>query len=121
MNVSVLISTSLAATAFYLAAALLLVRAVSAWRRRIPPRLESGRPLPAGLADDPLALGARFRPLLVDYIVGDDWRVAAVIGAALLASWGLIEAGIPAWWLLPLAVVASAAQSLHRAVRRERG
>jgi hypothetical protein len=49
MNVSVLISTSLAATAFYLAAALLLVRAVSAWRRRIPPRLESGRPLPAGL------------------------------------------------------------------------
>ena len=35
--------------AFYLAAALLLVRAVSAWRRRIPPRLESGRPLPAGL------------------------------------------------------------------------
>jgi hypothetical protein len=56
----------------------------------------------------------------VDYIVGDDWRVAALIGAALLASWGLVEAGIPAWWLLPLAVVASAAQSLHRAVRRER-
>ena len=36
--------------AFYLAAALLLVRAVSSWRRRIPPRLESGQPAPAGAA-----------------------------------------------------------------------
>jgi hypothetical protein len=57
---------------------------------------------------------------LVDYIVGDDWTVAAVIGVALLATWGLVQAGIPAWWLLPVAVVAAAAESLHRAVRRER-
>jgi uncharacterized membrane protein len=33
----------------YVAAALLLVRAVSAWRRRIPPRLETGQPAPAGV------------------------------------------------------------------------
>jgi Ca2+/H+ antiporter, TMEM165/GDT1 family len=33
--------------AFYVAAALLLVRAVSAWRRRIPPRIETGQPVPA--------------------------------------------------------------------------
>jgi hypothetical protein len=56
----------------------------------------------------------------VDYIVGDDWTVAAVIGVALLATWGLVQAGIHAWWLLPVAVVAAAAESLHRAVRRER-
>jgi hypothetical protein len=36
--------------AFYLAAALLLVRAVSSWRRRIPPRVETGQPAPAGAA-----------------------------------------------------------------------
>jgi hypothetical protein len=56
----------------------------------------------------------------VDYIVGDDWTVAAVIGVALLATWGLVQAGIPAWWLLPVAVVAAVAESLHMAVRRER-
>ena len=36
--------------AFYVAAALLLVRAVSSWRRRIPPRVETGQPAPAGAA-----------------------------------------------------------------------
>lgn len=56
----------------------------------------------------------------VDYVVGDDWTVAAVIGAALLATWGLVQVGISAWWLLPLAVVTAAAQSLRRAVRGER-
>jgi Ca2+/H+ antiporter, TMEM165/GDT1 family len=35
--------------AFYVAAALLLVRAVSSWRRRIPPPLETGQPAPAGV------------------------------------------------------------------------
>ena len=56
----------------------------------------------------------------VDYVLGDDWTVAAAIGVALFATWGLVGAGMPAWWPLPLAVVASAAQSLYRAVRRER-
>jgi hypothetical protein len=56
----------------------------------------------------------------VDYIVGDDWTVAAVIGLALLATWGLVRAGVPAWWLLPLAVLAATAASLYRAVLRER-
>ena len=114
-------STFLAATAFYLAAALLLVRAVSAGGAGPPAPGE--RPAAAGGAG-PMILWRWARAFVlfrVDYIVGDDWKVAAVIGAALLASWGLVEAGIPAWWLPPLAVVASAAQSLHRAVRRERG
>ena len=56
----------------------------------------------------------------VDNKVGDDRNVAPGIGGALLATWGLVQAGIPAWWLLPVAVVAAAAESLHRAVRRER-
>jgi hypothetical protein len=56
----------------------------------------------------------------VDYIFGDDWTVAAVIGVALLATWGLVKADVPAWWLLPLAVLAATVRSLHAAVMRER-
>jgi hypothetical protein len=56
----------------------------------------------------------------VDYVVGDDWTVAAVIGLALLATWGLVRADVPAWWLLPLVVLGATAGSLYRAVLRER-
>jgi hypothetical protein len=56
----------------------------------------------------------------IDYIVGDDWTVAAVIGAGLVATWGLVRAGLPAWWVLPLAVLGATARSLRRAVLRER-
>ena len=56
----------------------------------------------------------------VDYIFGDDWTVAAAIGLALLATWGLVRAGVPAWWLLPIAVLGATAGSLYRAVLRER-
>jgi len=56
----------------------------------------------------------------VDYIFGDDWTVAAVIGVALLATWGLVQADVPAWWLLPLAVLCATVRSLHAAVMRER-
>jgi hypothetical protein len=54
---------------------------------------------------------------LVDYIFGDDWTVAAVIALGLLATWRLVEAGVGAWWLLPLVVLAANVQSLRRAVR----
>jgi len=54
---------------------------------------------------------------LVDYVIGDDWTVAAVIAIGLLATWRLAEAGGAAWWLLPLVVLAANIQSLHRAVR----
>jgi 1,4-dihydroxy-2-naphthoate octaprenyltransferase len=56
----------------------------------------------------------------IDFVVGDDWLVAAVVAVALLATWGLVVVGVPAWWLLPLAVIAVTAVSLRRAVRRER-
>jgi hypothetical protein len=56
----------------------------------------------------------------VEYLVGDDWTVAAAISAALVVTWGLVQASIPAWWLLPLAVLAATVRSLHAAVMRER-
>jgi hypothetical protein len=39
---------------------------------------------------------------------------------ALLATWGLVRAGAPAWWLLPLAALDATVSSLYRAVLRER-
>jgi glutathione S-transferase len=53
------------------------------------------------------------------YIFGDDWTVAAAIAVALVATWLLEEAGLPAWWLLPVVVVAANARSIHRSVSRE--
>jgi hypothetical protein len=35
----------------------------------------------------------------------------------LLATWRLVEAGVVAWWLLPLIVLAANIQSLRRAIR----
>jgi hypothetical protein len=57
---------------------------------------------------------------VVTFVIGDDWRVAARIAVALLATWGLVEADVLAWWLLPLAVLYATARSLHRTVVRER-
>lgn len=54
----------------------------------------------------------------VDFVVGDDWTVAATVAVALAASWGLVALGVPAWWLLPTAVVAATSRSLRRTVRR---
>jgi hypothetical protein len=56
----------------------------------------------------------------VDFVVGDDWTVAAAVAVALLATWGLTRAGVPAWWLTPVAAVGATALSLRRAARRSR-
>jgi hypothetical protein len=53
----------------------------------------------------------------LDFVVGDDWRVAIGVIVALGLSELLIEESIPAWWLLPVAVVALLAESLRRAAR----
>ena len=57
---------------------------------------------------------------LVTFVIGDDWRVAARIAVALLATWGLVEADVLAWWLMPLAVLYATVRSLHRAIVLER-
>jgi predicted ABC-type sugar transport system permease subunit len=52
-----------------------------------------------------------------DFIVGDDWRIAAGVIVALAATAALAAATVPAWWLLPLAVAALLGLSLRRATR----
>ena len=51
----------------------------------------------------------------IDFVVGDDGTVAATVRVALVATSGLLLAGIPGWWLLPVAAVGSTARSLRRA------
>jgi hypothetical protein len=52
-----------------------------------------------------------------EFVVGDDpWTAVGVVVA--LGTTALIAAaGVPAWWVMPLAVVALLALSLRRAVR----
>jgi hypothetical protein len=58
---------------------------------------------------------------VVTFVTGDDWTVAAAVGAGLLATWALVRAGAAAWWLMPLVVIGATVNSLYRAVLRERG
>ncbi len=52
-----------------------------------------------------------------DFVVGDDWRTAAGVVVAIGATALLQAAGVTAWWLIPVAVLALLVRSLL-AVRR---
>ena len=52
-----------------------------------------------------------------NFIVGDDWRVAAGVAVALGLTAVLTHAGVNAWWLLPVAVVLVLGLSVRRAAR----
>ena len=59
----------------------------------------------------------RFARFWWDFLVGDDWRVAAGIVLALGLTALLATTTVPAWWLLPLSVAAVLWVSLMRAAR----
>jgi len=50
-----------------------------------------------------------------DFVIGDDWRGAAVVAAAIAATAALVAAGVNAWWLLPVSALAALGWSLRRA------
>lgn len=52
-----------------------------------------------------------------DFVVGDDWRVAAGVAAALALTYGVSRTTVAAWWILPVSVVVLLLESLRRAVR----
>ena len=53
-----------------------------------------------------------------NFIVGDDWRVAAGLAVALGLTYLLTHEGVNAWWLLPVAIVLLLAGSLWRETRQ---
>jgi hypothetical protein len=50
-----------------------------------------------------------------DFVVGDDWRAAALVIAAIGVTAAVAASDIAAWWVMPLAVVLVLALSLRRA------
>jgi hypothetical protein len=60
---------------------------------------------------------SRFGRFWWDFVIGDDWLVAALVVVAIGATAVLAAAGVAAWWLLPVAVPAVLWLSLRRAIR----
>jgi hypothetical protein len=52
-----------------------------------------------------------------DFIVGDDWRIAAAVVVALAATAAVAATDVAAWWILPVAVVAILLMSLRSSTR----
>ena len=51
------------------------------------------------------------------FLVGDDWRTAIGAALALTVTALLAATGIPAWWVMPPAVIGLLAFSIRRASR----
>lgn len=52
-----------------------------------------------------------------DFVVGDDWRIAVGVVAALGLTALVAGSGAIAWWILPAAVVAALGLSVWHAAR----
>lgn len=53
-----------------------------------------------------------------DFVIGDDWRVAAGVVVAFAVTFGVSRTSAPAWWIAPAAVAVLLPYSLWRVVRR---
>ena len=75
-----------------------------------------------GGAPSVVAREALFETLSTAERAGGVTLVSAPAGSGkrLLATWALVRADVPGWWLLPVVVLAATVSSLHRTVVRER-
>jgi ABC-type phosphate transport system auxiliary subunit len=55
-----------------------------------------------------------------DFIIGDDWRVALGVTAAIALLYVIARQGMNWWWMLPVAVAALLAVSLNNTTRPRR-
>jgi hypothetical protein len=53
-----------------------------------------------------------------DFVVGDDWRAALGVVAAIGLTAALVALGVDAWWFMPPAIAVVLALSLRRAASR---
>jgi len=68
----------------------------------------------------PFSLIVAVARFLYNFIVGDDWTVAAAVGIGLIITAVLNANHILAWWLIPVIVVLMLGISLRRAARKAR-
>lgn len=65
-----------------------------------------------------LARVKAFGAFWYDFVIGDDWRVAAGVIAAFLITWGVSRSSVPAWWVAPVMVALLLPYSLWRAAKK---
>jgi hypothetical protein len=58
-----------------------------------------------------------FLRFLWDFVVGDDWRIAAGVVVALGATALVANTSVAAWWILPVAVILLLGVSVWHAAR----
>jgi hypothetical protein len=52
-----------------------------------------------------------------DFVVGDDWRIAVGVAAALGVTALVTDTSVSAWWILPVGVAGVLGLSVWRAAR----
>ncbi len=62
-----------------------------------------------------------FGAFLYDFVIGDDWRIAAGVVAAIALTALVADTSIAAWWILPVSVALLLAGSVWSAARSGRG
>jgi hypothetical protein len=66
-------------------------------------------------------MGRRVRAFLAfvyDFVIGDDWRIAAGVVAGLAVTYAVSQTSVPAWWVMPALLVILLPASLWRATRK---
>jgi hypothetical protein len=58
-----------------------------------------------------------FAAFWYDFVIGDDWLVAAGVVISLALTYALSQTAVPAWWLVPLFLLLLLPVSLWRATR----
>lgn len=64
------------------------------------------------------ALVVSFGQFWYDFIIGDDWVAAAGVIVMLAGAYGLLRAGVTAFWLGPVAILLTALITVRRALQR---
>lgn len=62
----------------------------------------------------------QFLNFLWDFVIGDDWRIAAAVAVALVTTLLLSNNGVAAWWLLPVVVAVILSVSVWGVARGRR-
>lgn len=59
-----------------------------------------------------------FLAFLYDFVIGDDWRIAAAVVAGLAVTYAVSQTSVPSWWVMPALLVVALPATLWRATRK---